>query len=118
MEVRLGHGVAHFGGGGALVGEFGEVRPVVKADAYRHGEVAVSHALEAEGAGWLAVSSVEEGCLLRQSGIQSRILVMADFLEDERDKLASMHSEALLAEDLDVAKTLADAIQAHLGVLS
>src|SRR5579863_6399629 len=54
--------------------------PVVKADAYRHGAVAVSHALEAEGAPWLAVSNVEEGAALRQSGITARILVMADFL--------------------------------------
>ena len=73
----------------ALVGESVEVMPVVKADAYRHGAVAVSHALEAEGARWLAVSNVEEGCVLRQAGTQSRILVMADFLEDEREMLAA-----------------------------
>jgi alanine racemase len=36
--------------------------------------------LTAEGARWLAVSNVEEGATLRQSGIEARILVMADFL--------------------------------------
>lgn len=65
-----------------------EVMPVVKADAYRHGAVAVSHVLEAEGAKWLAVSNVEEGVALRESGCQSRILVMADFLPFERAALA------------------------------
>ena len=58
-----------------------EIMPVVKADAYRHGAVEVSHALESEGAPWLAVSNVEEGdrvCGKPASG--TRILVMADFL--------------------------------------
>jgi alanine racemase len=57
-----------------------EIMPVVKADAYRHGAVEVSRSLIAEGARWLAVSNVEEGVALRQSGITARILVMADFL--------------------------------------
>lgn len=54
------------------------VMPVVKADAYRHGAVAVSQTLEHEGAQWLAVSNIEEGKALRESGIRARILVMAD----------------------------------------
>ena len=33
-----------------------------------------------EGARWLAVSNVEEGVRLRLAGIDTRILVMADFL--------------------------------------
>jgi alanine racemase len=61
--------------------------PVVKADAYRHGAVEISRVLEGEGAGWLAVSSVEEGVCLRDAGIQGRILVMADFLPCERRAL-------------------------------
>ena len=91
VEVSLGQIRANFRAVRALVGESVEVMPVVKADAYRHGAVAVAHALEAEGARWLAVSNVEEGCVLRQAGTQSRILVMADFLEDERDMLAANH---------------------------
>lgn len=61
--------------------------PVVKADAYRHGAVEVSRRLVREGARWLAVSSVEEGCALRQAAITTRILVMADFLPAEREEL-------------------------------
>jgi alanine racemase len=91
VEVSLRQIRANFRAVRALVGDSVEVMPVVKADAYRHGAVAVSHALEAEGARWLAVSNVEEGCVLRQAGTQSRILVMADFLEDERDMLAANH---------------------------
>ena len=61
-------------------GEGIDVMPVVKADAYRHGAIEVSRVLEQQGARWLAVSNVEEGVTLRQAGIESRILVMADFL--------------------------------------
>jgi alanine racemase len=65
-----------------------EIMPVVKADAYRHGAVEVSRVLEREGVRWLAVSSVDEGCTLREAGVAARILVMADFLPAERRSLA------------------------------
>jgi len=106
VEISLGQIRANFRAVRALVGESVEVMPVVKADAYRHGAVAVSHALESEGARWLAVSNVEEGCLLRQSGIQSRILVMADFLEDERDALATQSLTPVIhsLEDLSAVR--------------
>jgi len=91
VEVSLGRIRANFRAVKALVGDAVEVMPVVKADAYRHGAVAVSRALEAEGARWLAVTSVEEGIVLRQAGSQSRILIMADLLEDAREALAMHH---------------------------
>jgi alanine racemase len=91
VEISLQQIRANFRAVQALVGESVAVMPVVKADAYRHGAVAVAHALEAEGARWLAVSNVEEGCVLRQTGTQARIVVMADFLEDEREMLATHH---------------------------
>jgi alanine racemase len=61
-----------------------EIMPVVKADAYRHGAVAIAHALENEGASWFAVSNVEEGVALRSAGVSARILVMADSLLGDR----------------------------------
>ena len=70
-----------------LVGPHVAVMPVVKADAYRHGAVEVSRVLVSEGADGLAVSNVEEGVILRQSGITQPILVMADFLPSERPEL-------------------------------
>jgi len=57
--------------------------PVVKADAYRHGAVAVSQVLEREGVQWLAVSNIEEGKALREAGIRARILVMADRVQTD-----------------------------------
>src|SRR5947208_11207250 len=85
VEVSLGRIRANFRAVRDVVGKGVEVMPVVKADAYRHGAVAVSHALEGEGASWLAVSNIEEGVVLREAGISARILVMADFLAADRD---------------------------------
>jgi alanine racemase len=87
VEVSLGTIRANYRAVREVVKDAAEIMPVVKADAYRHGAVAVSHALEAEGAPWLAVSNVEEGAVLRQAGIRARILVMADFLPADRDAL-------------------------------
>jgi len=57
----------------AVVGARVEVAAVVKADAYGHGALEVSRIVTAEGAKWLAVSSVEEGVPLRRDSIAVRI---------------------------------------------
>jgi alanine racemase len=72
----------------SVVGPDVEVAGVVKADAYGHGALEVSRVLVAEGAQWLAVSSVDEGVNLRLGGIhQTRILVMGGFLPYENETL-------------------------------
>jgi alanine racemase len=87
-----------------IVGPDVEVMPVVKADAYRHGAVEVSRVLEQRGTRWLAVSNTEEGVMLRDAGIRTRILVMADFLPFTR--------EAMLAYELTpVIHSLEDLIE-------
>ena len=65
------------------VGSGVQPMPVVKADAYRHGAIAVSQVLEREGAQWLGVSNLDEGKALRDSGIRARILVMADRVDTD-----------------------------------
>ena len=49
--------------------------PVVKADAYGHGAVAVARALVGLGAPMLAVAYAEEGAALRAAGIQVPIVI-------------------------------------------
>ena len=72
----------------SVVGPNVEVAGVVKADAYGHGALEVSRTLVAEGVGWLAVSSVDEGVALRSAGILGpRILVMGGFLPYEAPAL-------------------------------
>jgi alanine racemase len=43
---------------------------VVKADAYGHGAVECSRALEAEGASWLGVTSLDEAIPLREAAFK------------------------------------------------
>lgn len=53
-----------------------KVYAVVKADAYGHGAVEVSRALEKNGADGFAVSNIVEAEELRQAGIKSPILIL------------------------------------------
>ncbi len=57
--------------------------PVVKADAYGHGAVAVSRALVEAGAWMLAVAQFQEAMELRDSGIAVPILVFGRLFPDE-----------------------------------
>lgn len=85
----------------SVVGPDVEVAGVVKADAYGHGALEVSRILVAEGARWLAVSSVEEGVSLRCGGIFTpRILVMGGFLPFEGEALVQ-HSLTPAVHSLD-----------------
>jgi alanine racemase len=104
VEVSRAQIGANFEAIRRVVGAGVEVMPVVKADAYRHGAVEVSRVLEERGARWLAVSNTDEGVALRDAGIRTRILVMADFLPFTREALLAynltpvIHSLADLAE--------------------
>jgi alanine racemase len=99
-----------------------EVAAVVKADAYGHGAVEVSRVVVAEGARWLAVSSVEEGVTLRRGGIQARILVMGGFLPHEQEALAefdltpAVHSLEQIAQVDRLAETAGRSIRYHLKI--
>ena len=61
------------------VGSRVNICAVVKADAYGHGAVECSRALEDEGAKWLGVTSLDEAIPLRDAGIEARILLMTGF---------------------------------------
>ena len=52
------------------------VMAVVKADAYGHGAIGVSRALEAAGVDWLGVALLEEGAEIRRAGVELPILVL------------------------------------------
>ena len=82
------------GGEVAWSGDAAEIMPVVKADAYRHGAVEVSRALEAEGAPWLAVSNVEEGIALRQAGVARAHPGDGRFPSDRSRRAARVRADA------------------------
>jgi alanine racemase len=104
VEISLKQIAENFRAVRNVVGPDVEVMPVVKADAYRHGAVEVSRALAAAGARWLAVSNVEEGAILRDRGITTRILVMADFLSTERAGLLEYNLTPVIHSLADIAE--------------
>jgi alanine racemase len=64
---------------------------VVKADAYGHGAVECSRALEAEGAKWLGVTSLDEAIPLRDAGLRANILLMTGFWRGEESEIIRLH---------------------------
>jgi alanine racemase len=58
---------------------------VVKCNAYGHGVEDCAPALEQAGAKWFGVTSTDEGVLLREAGIQGRILVLCGLFPGEEE---------------------------------
>lgn len=63
---------------------------IVKADAYGHGAVECSRALEAEGAQWFGVTSLDEAIPLRESGIRGHILLLTGFWRGEEEEIVRL----------------------------
>jgi len=87
---------------------------VVKADAYGHGAVECSRALEAEGARWLGVTSLDEAIPLREAGIHSNILLMTGFWRGEENEIVRLHLTPTVWEPWHIE--LMDKAAAALGV--
>lgn len=106
----------------AAVGSGVRVMGVVKADAYGHGAVEVARILMDCGAGWLAVSSVDEGRTLRKAGIGARILVMGGYLPTDAGALVehnltpAVHSLDEVAELDRVARGAGRPLPYHLKI--
>jgi alanine racemase len=83
---------------------------VVKADAYGHGAVECSLALEEEGAQWFGVTSLDEAIPLRDEGLKGRILLMTGFWRGEEEEIVRLGLtptvwEAWQIESLEKAAT-------------
>jgi alanine racemase len=63
------------------------VMAVVKANAYGHGIVDVSRALEKAGADWLMVGKLEEAVALRDAGVRCPILNFGPFAKPDCDEI-------------------------------
>jgi alanine racemase len=89
-EVSLGNLRQNFRAVAKHVGASVTVCSVVKADAYGHGAVECSRALQAEGAKWLGVTSLDEAIPLREASIASRILLMTGFWRGEESEIVRL----------------------------
>jgi len=96
------------------VGASVTVCAVVKADAYGHGAVECSRALEAEGARWLGVTSLDEAIPLRDAGIRANILLMTGFWRGEESEIVRLRLTPTVWEPWHIESL--DAAAAALGV--
>ncbi|HEV3109936.1 MAG TPA: alanine racemase [Candidatus Binataceae bacterium] len=88
-EIDLGALVANYHALRALA-RGAEFVAVVKADAYGHGAVEVSHALAAEGCRHFGVATLGEAKELRAAGLEERIYVMGGFFAQEAPELVEL----------------------------
>jgi alanine racemase len=101
-EVSLGNLTHNFRVVQAHVGT-SLVCAVVKADAYGHGAVACSRALEEAGARWFGVTTTDEALPLRQAGIRGRILLMTGFWRGEEEEVVRQNLTATVWEPWHLA---------------
>jgi alanine racemase len=77
------------------------VMAVVKANAYGHGLVEVSKALEGAGADWLMVGKLAEAVQLRQAGIRRPILNFGPFDRQDCEEIVARNiSQSVFSEDV------------------
>lgn len=91
--------------------------PMVKANAYGHGDIQVAQALTKEGAESLGVCLIEEGLLLRAAGIYSQILVFRGFDRQGAQKILEYQMTPVVStwEQLQALESVADeAVKVHL----
>ena len=96
------------------VGASVTVCAVVKADAYGHGAVECSRALEAEGARWLGVTSLDEAIPLREAGVRANILLMTGFWRGEESEIVRLQLTPTIWEPWHIESL--DKAAAALGV--
>jgi alanine racemase len=87
---------------------------VVKADAYGHGALECSRALESEGASWLGVTMLDEAIPLREAGIHANILLMTGFWRGEESEIIRLRLTPTVWEPWHVESL--EAAAASLGV--
>ncbi|MDR1720973.1 MAG: alanine racemase [Endomicrobium sp.] len=69
-----------------------KIMAVMKSDAYGHDAVTLAKEAQEEGVEWVAVSSLEEGIILREAGIKSNILILGNIFPYENFQVALAHS--------------------------
>jgi len=91
--------------------------PMVKANAYGHGDVAIALCLEQVGAKHLGVCLIEEGLLLRRGGVKAEILVFRGFDREGAEQMIQHNLTPIVAtwDQLEAVQAVAKkAVGIHL----
>ncbi|MBF6605502.1 MAG: alanine racemase [Chloroflexi bacterium] len=109
LEIDLDRLAANLAAVRAAVPAGVRIEPVVKADAYGHGAVAVASWLERCGADGFCVATLDEGQLLRAAGIERPILVLYPIPPDGGPAAADLGLAVTVADEALLAR-LCDAM--------
>ncbi|HTZ95592.1 MAG TPA: alanine racemase [Terriglobales bacterium] len=101
-EVSLGTLRQNFRAVQKHIGNGVTICAVVKADAYGHGAVECSRALEAEGATWFGVTSLDEAIPLCEAGIRGRILLLTGFWRGEEEEIVRLKLTPTVWEPMQI----------------
>lgn len=85
------------------------IMPLSKADAYGHGLLPLARCFENLGCLWLGCASVQEGRILREHGIRTRILLLSGFLPAELDEIHRCHLTLTLSSLTEARQAAATA---------
>ena len=106
-EIRLDNLTHNFETIRRQVGPNAKLLGVVKADAYGHGAVRVAKHLEKIGAGYLAISNVDEAEELRVNGIKLPILMLGFTPADQAERILNIDMTQAV-QNYDIAKAFSD----------
>ena len=91
--------------------------PMIKANAYGHGDIAVSKALGSVGCDYFGVSSVEEALHLRISHVEEEILVFGFHGKEAVDQIIQNNLTAVVSnfdQLSDLCRQVKDSVSVHL----
>ena len=91
-----------------------QVMPILKANAYGHGLIAVARHVTALGAPYLGVAYLEEGIMLREAGLETPILVLGGIIGNQIPLFLS-HNLTLTASSVEKIQQIEQAA-AQMGV--
>ncbi len=111
-EIDLGALVANYRAVRALANG-AEFMAIVKADAYGHGAVEVSHALASHGCRHFGVATLGEAKELRAAGLEQRIYLMGGFFAQEAPEVVALDIVPFVADA--AALPVLDSAAASLG---
>jgi alanine racemase len=105
VEVDLDNFIGNLKEIKRLIGPAVDFMPAVKADAYGHGAIEISHAALKNGARMLGVANADEGVQLRISGIEAPIVILGPSTAVEIEQI-NKYSLTPSVSDVDFAKKL------------
>ena len=109
VEVDLDNFIGNLREVTRLIGPEVDFMPAVKADAYGHGAIEISHAALENGAKMLGVANADEGVQLRISGIEAPIVILGPSTDSEIEQIIKYNLTPSVS-DLSFAKKLNKAL--------